>query len=151
VTVFLAAAKPVPVRQAHNLEDFGARLSWSTPSHSKTLTRADLEKMGVEWAHEAVVRAAASFHQTGDATIDYDCAVIVNGGPETVTLSSLTVDEIETVEVYGSSRSPMAAGHGRGTAPSRPSIPIVPLTNTHKAAIRNATRRCPLVYVWLRG
>src|ERR1044071_7246784 len=106
--------------------------------------------MGIEWVYEAVRKGFAEVHQ-GPAWIDTDCSVIVNGGPEIQDLAPLTVDDIESVEIYdvASAPPPPPAARGRGArrppgAPvprSKPSIDRVPLSNTNIAAWANATKK----------
>ncbi|HEY9226682.1 MAG TPA: carboxypeptidase regulatory-like domain-containing protein [Gemmatimonadaceae bacterium] len=138
VTVFLPPReRPVPHEEANNLEDLNTRLVRRRTTTSRVYTRADLEKMQVEWVYDAVQRGTIA--AGGSMIADRDCSVIVNGGPETVELEGLTLDDIESVEIY-----PVAQGSRRA------SVPQVTLGNTRLALWRNWTKRCPLVYVWLR-
>jgi hypothetical protein len=144
---------PVSNRKAHNVDDFGDRVAWHSHSNSRIYTRAELETMRIEWVYDAVRKGYAEVHQ-GPVWIDADCSVIVNGGPEIQDLSALTVDDIESVEIYDvpsalpSARTPQ----GRGVPIPRPKAAAsrVPLTNTYIADWANSTKKCTLVYVWLR-
>jgi hypothetical protein len=149
ITVFLPPQSRAPtIREAHNLEDFETRLSQRTQAHSRVYTHADLEEKGIEWAYDAVNLAWGALCNGRVCRADEGCSVIVNGGPKTAPLSSLTVDDIETMEVYPSGfQSPTgrpARGFARG--PGTPSL----LTNTNVAAMQNATMHCVTTYVWLR-
>ena len=89
---------------------------------------------------------------------DTDCKVIVDGGPTTTNLGALTIDDVESVEIYNSSRSKAPApGNSRrptgigqrknGAATGRP---MVTPDNTGRSTFENQSRFCPLVYVRLR-
>jgi uncharacterized protein (DUF2141 family) len=155
VTVFLAPlAKPVSHEQAANLFEFERRLELRSRNNSRVFTHAELEQMGVEWGLDAVRRGVGAVATGRSATwVDPDCSVIVNGGPKIVNLNTLTIDDIELVEIYPGSQNPGAmplsanARTGRG---SRASPPAVAPTAQRLAAWSNATKACPTVYVWVR-
>ena len=78
-----------------------------------------------------------------------------NGGPAYIQLASLTVEEIETIEVYKAlpsiSMTRLPAGQGaRIVNNARVSVPQVQASNSREASIENRGKRCALVYVWLR-
>jgi hypothetical protein len=157
ITVFLPALTgPRPVREAHNIEDFEQRLSWRSMKDSRVFTRAELQKDGFEWVFDAVKMAFGSLCNGGRRSCDEDrdCSVVVNGGPRTAKINTLTVDEIETVEVYyrgGMSGPPPARGRGADARPSlRAPAPPVPLSNLNELSYANATRNCIIAYVWMR-
>jgi hypothetical protein len=145
------------MRQVHNVDDFAMRVENHERKNSRIYTRADLQKMQIEWVYDAVKIGFHEVHQGGNGWIDPDCVGIVNGGPETREISGITVDDIESVEIYDRT-VPANSTRGRPTA-SRPGQPIrrsalgidpVPLTNTDRAFQQNYTKSCTLVYVWLR-
>jgi hypothetical protein len=142
-------------RQA--LDSLRMRLAWATPQKRMLWTHAQLEEFGSDFVFDAVNAASARNNVLGG--YDRDCMVIVNGGPGIVNLSHLTVDEIETVEVYSTPSTPAyPVGRGRklplsiqnpGRAGKTISTPaLTPMTA--RAAIENGSRICPTVYVWLR-
>jgi hypothetical protein len=150
ITVFLPPQSRVPThREANNLIDLESRLAWRTQAHSRVYTHAELEEMHIEWAYDAVNLAwgalCPGYHV---CRADEDCSVIVNGGPATATLGSLTVDEIETMEVYAGTYAPPTGGRGRGFAKPAPAPTM--LSNSSLARSENATKFCLTTYVWLR-
>jgi len=155
VTVFLAPlSKPVAHEEASNLFEFERRLELRSRNHSRVFTRPELQQMGVEWGLDAVRRGVGAVATGRDATwVDADCSVIVNGGPKIVDLNTLTIDDIEMVEIYPGSQNPGAmpvSANARTGRPQRPSAVSIAPTAQRLAAWRNATKKCPLVYVWVR-
>jgi hypothetical protein len=152
------ASRVISNRRAHNVDDFGERLAWHNSWNSRIYTYAQLKAMNIEWVYDAVRTGFAEVHH-GPASIDRDCSVIVNGGPDIAELAPLMVDDVESVEIYDVRNAPppsaTAARPGRGLPGvaiprSKPAIDPVPLTNTHIAEWANTTKKCTLVYVWLR-
>lgn len=135
-------SRALTVRQAHNVDDLGQRLAWRSPIHTRVYTRAELERMNIEWVHEAVQKGFREIHTGPPGTLDLDCAAIVNGGPDIVEVGSLTVDDIETVEIYDNGGPPRPT--------KRRPIARVPLSNADRAAWANYAKACAFVYVWLR-
>ncbi len=156
ITVFLPPAQPVPVREAHNLEDLEQRLAWRTQRTSRVYTRAELMEQGIEWVNDAVSMAYGSLCvQSGQScTSDRDCMAVVNGGPATVRLGALTVDDVETIEIYYRRQPLPSAAPSRGRGGQRPPVraqsPTVPMSNTNRADIQNGARNCLTAYVWTR-
>jgi hypothetical protein len=74
--------------------------------------------------------------------LDKDCAAIVNGGPDIMEVGKLTVDDIETVEIYDRRAPPQ-------TTRKQP-ITAIPMRNAEGAGMANRLKPCTLVYVWLR-
>lgn len=143
-----------PVKEAWNIPDLNFRMAWRTSRQSMFFTHEDLEKLGIEWIHDAVRMATAPFGMTEQA--DPRCAVVVDGGPNTAKLSTLTIDDVESVEIYDANRrvgEPIVdAGTGvrigpAGAAQSRPSVTY---SNADRAASMNQGKVCPTVYVWMR-
>jgi len=159
ITVSLQPSSGEPtVREAWNLADLGYRTAWfQTAGKFAFYTHEEMEKLGIEWIDDAVRGGAgrAGFFREVDAK----CSAIVNGGPKIAMLSELTVDEIESVEIYAAggrnlgiaSRRPPSSGRivsGRsGVANSRPATS---LTNVERAGAANRGKSCPIVYVWTR-
>jgi hypothetical protein len=160
VTAYLSPQSHRPsVREVHNLEDFATRMAWRTMQNSKVFTRAELEAKGIEWVTDAVQMGWGWFGGGGGGRdrndLDHDCVAIKNGGPAYISLESLMVEEIETVEVYkiggGVSATPFPPGQGvRIVNSRRASVPKVQPTNSGEAGLQNRGKRCALVYVWLR-
>ena len=157
IRVTLAPASHViSNRQAPNVDDFGERVAWHQQSNSRIYTRAELKAMHIEWVYEAVRKGYAAVHQ-GPVWIDADCSVVVNGGPEIAELAPLTVDDIESVEIYDvspppppSATRPVTGRMGLPIPIRKPVIDRVPLSNRYIADWANSTKKCTLVYVWLR-
>lgn len=143
------------VREAWNTTDFSARLAWRALSTSRVYTRDDMLASKLEWVNEAIAMSIAPAVLGPGFTPDADCAGIVNGGPDIVDLSTLTVEDVEAVEVYVGSQN-----RGRSTPAGPPSRLVrgasgqsrarVPLGNTDRAIWADRTKSCALVYVWLR-
>jgi Carboxypeptidase regulatory-like domain len=154
ITAYLTPQSHLPsVREVHNLEDFATRMAWRTVANSKVFTRAELEEKGIEWVNDAVQMGSGWFG--GREHLDRDCAAVKNGGPSYVNLESLTVEEIETVEVYKTAAiagpAPMPPGQrARVVNNRRVSAPQVQATNSGEATLQNRGKHCALVYVWLR-
>jgi hypothetical protein len=151
--------KQPTLRQVHNVDDFATRLAWHEHKNSRIYTHAELEKMRIEWIYDAVKIGFHEMHQGGNGWIDADCAVIVNGGPEIRELAGLTVDDVESVEIYDMTAAPVSTAANGRPARRIPGAPMhrsplaidpVPLTNTDIAGWANRTKACTLVYVWLR-
>ena len=154
ITAYLTPqSRPPSVREVHNLEDFATRMSWRTVANSKVFTRAELEEKGIEWVMDAV--QMGSGWVGGAQDLDRDCVAVRNGGPAYLSLESLMVEEIETIEVYKTAAlagpAPLPPGHGaRVVNNRRASAPQIQATNSREAALKNRGKRCALVYVWLR-
>ena len=160
VRVTLAPMTHKPTnRQVHNVDDFGERLAWRSHAHTRVYTHAELVTMNVEWVWEAVRQGFNEIHVGPNNWIDQDCSVVVNGGPEITTLETLTVDDVESVEIYDFVSPPLSAAKSGRPPARRPGMPIpraqlaidpVPLSNAEIAVWSNMTKKCTLVYVWLR-
>jgi hypothetical protein len=160
VTVMLPPrTKEMAVRQFWNIDDFGKRLAMHRQATSSLYTHEDLTRLGFEWISDAAARgqnlAGSKFVMPGG------CYGTLNGGPEAVEIDKLTVDEVETLEVYpnySQNERPMGKANTvgqivgkKGVADSRVGT-RVPLSNARDAAVMNFGRRppCPVVYVWTR-
>lgn len=147
------------VREAWNIDDFDRRMALRTSTGSWVFTHDDLENLGFGWATDAVDqglgRAGARFGMAAG------CYATLNGGPDGVEIATLTVDEIETVEIYrdGAMAARVAPrparinnmGGTRGVADSRDAV-RTPMTNRRDASFFNQGIRppCPIVYIWTR-
>jgi hypothetical protein len=151
VTVFLSRlSKSVSNEEAWSLSELERRLELRSTIHSRVFTRPELQQMGVEWGLDAVRRGIGQVASGRDETwVDPDCAVIMNGGPKIAELNTLTIDDIETVEIYPVGQTPSAMPVRGRTG--RPTTPLPPPPNaTRQAVWSNKTKKCPLVYVWTR-
>ena len=154
VRTFLLPARAVATREAHNVEDMELRLTLRNRVTDQFYTREDILQLGIFWIYDLVRTAGADQY-------DQECVVVYNGGPATAKLSALTVDEVESVEVYDGSRFT----HPKNIAQSRVRVPSTrtnvrgelqlfqagkPTDNTERAVLENGGKSCPTVSVWSR-
>ena len=92
--------RPPTVREVHNFDDLGQRLAWRNTQHSRVYTHAELVAMSIEWIPDAVQRGFREIHSGPPGLLDTDCSAVVNGGPDVVQIGKLTIDDVETVEIY---------------------------------------------------
>jgi len=121
-----------PKDQFWNVADFQHRLAWIPPGSMRGATfytRDQLLKLKIEWIYDAVEMTCTK--NNCRTAYHRNCRVVVNGGPATAVLSTLTIDDVEAVEVYG------------GGFSSR-------INNTRNAGFDNHGMACPQVYVWTR-
>ncbi len=143
IRVTLAPPTRAPsVREVHNVDDLGERLAWRNTQHSRVFTHADLVDMKVEWLYDAVQIGYHQVHSGQPGMLDEDCAAMLNGGPDTVSVGKLTVDDVEMVEIYDT--------HGSSRRTRSGPIATVPMNNLEVADWANSTKACTRVYVWLR-
>jgi hypothetical protein len=135
----------VPVREAWNVFDMGKRIDARNSLRDVFYTHEDMVKLGFEWAHEVM-------REGGQGAYDPDCEAMVDGGPLTRALNTLTVDELEGMEIYNSARGggrPASRSMARTRAArQRGASRINP--NEDRAAFANQAMFCPTVWVWLR-
>jgi hypothetical protein len=157
LSTMLLPAHSIPVKERHNVDDLEARQIWHDKLKQPFYTHEDIEKLGITWIYDLV-------RMSGGDQYSADCSVVIDGGPATRSLSTLTVDEVESVEVYGANRFErplsMASPRGRGrnlppavTKQTDAIAARVPITNANVAAFQNqgVSKYCPgAVYVWLR-
>ena len=141
---------PVPKEQAWNIPDLGERQAWVPLKDRVLFTREDLARLKIEWISDAVATTAPRFRQT--EAYSRDCMVVVNGGPDIIDLSTLTIEDVETVEVYAGygGQPSIGAINAKGELNKKIMNPFIWLSNSRFAQIENRTRRCPGTYVWLR-
>lgn len=149
VAIWLRPAGSIPVDEAWNIEDLRERLAWARRSTSYVFTRESMQKEGFDWIYDAVQSVWLRMGRRGN--VNTECKVVVNGGPETLSVSQPAVDDVESIEVYPrfpTQATAMAAGPRRGSVPGGQ---FVERDNTRRAAMYNAAlRNCLAVYVWLR-
>lgn len=134
----------IPVREFHNIDDLRFRLAWRSKTQSTLYTRADFERLEFRTVYDAVNSTHAKNLST---QYSYDCNAMVNGGPATTSIAWLSLDEVETLEIYPAGHQiRTTVARDRPNSQSRPSS----LSNTNRANIQNSTRICPTIYVWLR-
>jgi len=156
VSIFLEPQKEA-VREFWNVDDFNERVAWRMKTTSTLYSREDLLDMGIEWISDAVQTGAARLAQRA-TFLDKDCVGMLNGGPETVMLKTLTIDDIATIEIYPGNAGAMQ----RSLLANRPASAIVgkkgvadsrvrlPFDNMNRASMQNAALACATVYVWTR-
>ena len=156
-------SRQLPIREIHNIDDLNSRLTWRNQTHTRVYTHAELVKMKIEWIYDAVMIGYHEIHSGQPGYLDKDCAAMVNGGPSWVQLDKLTVEDVETVEIYdrgAGSLGPAPVANPRvrprPAAPGQPirraaiGIDLVPISNGDQAGWANSTKTCTTVYVWLR-
>jgi hypothetical protein len=138
------------IREFHNFDDLNSRLTWRSPAHTRVYTHAELVQRKIDWVYDAVMIGYHEIHSGQPGMLDKDCYAMVNGGPKITQIGRLTVEDIETVEIYVGSNGP-APRRGRQTPrQTKTTLDHVPITNTDSASWANSTRACATVYVWLR-
>jgi hypothetical protein len=161
VDATLTAGGRIKKEHYWNIEDLRERQAWRGPRDRILFTHEDLARMNIEWIYDAVAGVGPRLEFT--EPISRDCMVVVDGGPEIANLATLTIDEVESVEVYrkltGSS-SPtvdIAAPQSKlpppeilKNAPKVTGGQFIKMDNTRFAAFENRTRVCPGIYVWFR-
>ena len=155
LTSQLERAGPLARSQAWDLVDLRQRQAWVGQGDRVLYTREDLEASRIEWIYDAVNMAGPRLQAR--QSYNRDCSVVINGGPKTANLSTLTIDDVETVEVfrsYSSLLSPQitAAKPKSRQSKWKKSPPPAFASNWRFAAMENyyAERFCPAVFVWLR-
>lgn len=141
-----------PVREFWNVKDLDERQMMRDKLKQPFLTHADIVEMGFVWIHDLV-------NAQGMDQYSSTCRVIVNGGPATAELATLTVDDVDAVEIYKASRFGKPKSATRPVGLARKEIAgesdgdlLVKLNNTNEANFFNQapSMNCVTVYVWLR-
>jgi hypothetical protein len=151
VNAWLMPGREVPLGEAWNIEDLRERHAWVRPQDRILYTREDMSGRGIEWVYDAVQLAGPKFGFV--ERLDRDCMVVADGGPDIVNLATLTIDDVESVEIYKAypSGSPtVAAAAPRGKNTNMKGGQFVQRDNARRAIIENGARVCPGVFVWLR-
>ena len=152
VSLMLNPAGPRADWLAGSMAMMGERLAFRNKQRSTVYSHDKMVSMGAEWVEElmqgAVTRAGSSL------VVAHGCTAVLNGGPQTVNVGALTVDDVESVEVYpngGNGGAPAAAAKRIGSRASRPTSLGPGLEIREYPAMRaNAGLGCPLTYVWTR-
>lgn len=157
LTAFLTPRRPVEIRARNNLSDLQQRMAWSNKLLQPIYTREDIQKLDIVFILDLANMAART-------QIDPDCYVLVNGGPGIAELSTLTVDDVESVEAYGGAGMfrpvTMAADprlFGKKATPmissklaKPPKLGTVVAPSSPELAAANFGKRCIGANVWLR-
>jgi hypothetical protein len=158
VSIFLEPRSGDALIQSHwNVDDMAERVALRTKTNSSVYAREDLIDMGVEWVGD-VVQGGFTRAISKTSLLDRDCVGILNGGPETVMLKTLTIDDVASIEIYApsmvqSQRALLAArpqGKMVGKSGVADSRVIMPFLNAERAGMQNAALNCAVVYVWTR-
>lgn len=161
VTAWLNDVTHTPtVLERQALDSLRSRIAWEKPQNGKVFSHQQLEDLGSPWLYDAVQTTGSKFNYR--ELYDRDCMAVVNGGPGIANLAHLTVDEVESIEIYRT-RSEPAAPTGRRSGVVAPTSIMnagrrtittpgstAPSPMTARAAIENGARNCPMIYVWLR-
>jgi hypothetical protein len=141
---------PLPKEQFWNIPDLRERQAWIPPRDRVLYTREDLARLKIEWIYDAV--AAAGTKLNAREPYSRDCMVVVNGGPDIANLGALTIDDVESVEVYAGypAMPTTAAVNAKGELNKSILATFLKLPNERFAVFENQTRYCPGAYVWLR-
>jgi hypothetical protein len=121
ITVSLVPGQ-TPVREQANILELQHRIARVTEPMVNLFSRERLKSMGVEWAYEAAVSGWIQGGKTG--LPDFACYAMINGGPNIARLNSISIDEIESIEVYsggdpfGDQKARAGQSRGSGTAPA---------------------------------
>lgn len=148
---------PGPRGSTWIVEDLRERQAWTRPQYKLLYTHEDLARMKIEWIYDVVAASWSRWPVRGYSGFDRDCAVVLNGGPEFAILEDLTIDDVESVEIYGG--GPLGSTTS-ATQPRAKSAKVKGSTfNTPGSGNllrptmeynREHMRLCPRVYIWLR-
>jgi len=142
------------------LPDLNDRMTRLTMKYIHLFTRERMEKMGIDWISN--INTAGWVQNGGRGLPSPDCYVLVDGGPKIERVDRLTIDEIESVEVYGSGgvvgyqkSQPKRGGGGvvvgkKGIADSRPTMDMAHSRFLRLVGQANYGKACPLTFVWTR-
>lgn len=145
--------RSLTLREVHNVDDMAERAVVRAASYSRVFTRAELQQQKIEWVYDAVQMGFRQVHQGPPGVLDRDCFAMVNGGPDITEIRDLTVDDIETVEIYDLGASQASARQPRpwsGNQRFGNGSGLLPISNADQAVWANRTKSCTMVYVWLR-
>jgi hypothetical protein len=161
VTAWLNDVTHTPdVFERQAMDSLRFRIAWVKPQDGKIFSHQQLEDVGSPWIYDAIQTTGSKFNYR--ELYDRDCTAIVNGGRGVSLLSHLTVDEVESIEVYATRSTPLAPSARRSNVVAPTSIMggkqgkiAMPGSASSspmaaRAAMQNGTRNCPTIYVWLR-
>lgn len=143
----------IPKEEFWNVEDFRERAAWAKPQRRVLFTHEDLVRMRIEWGYDAIAATSSAFRQM--EPYSKDCMVVINGGPDIANIANITVDDIETIEVYpsysaGTPTHDALDMHGKLNQHIVSAYITQAQLNVRFAVFENRTRNCPGAYVWLR-
>jgi len=119
VTVSLVPGE-MSVREQANLLELQHRVARVTEPFVNLYSRDRIKAMGIEFAYDVAV---SGWVQGGNQGLpDFTCFALVNGGPRIARLNELSIDEIESIEVYaggGFEAQKAKAGQSRGSGTSK--------------------------------
>lgn len=148
VSLMLNPAGPRADWLAGSMALMGQRLAWRNKQRSTVYSHDKMVSMGAEWVDElmqgAVTRAGSRL------VVAHGCTAVLNGGPQTVNVGALTVDDVESVEIYPSGGPPNAASAAAKRIPSRATMPTSTDIREYPTLRANVGLGCPLIYVWTR-
>ena len=151
VNAWLMPGGPVDKEHFWNIADLRDRQAWIRPAEKVLYTREDLMKLDIVWAWDAVMMSGPKFGFR--EIIDRDCMVVSNGGPEIVNLAHLTIDDIESIEIYRNYPKDLQTTQATASRSKYSKVKgpqFVWANLARRAIIENGARVCPGVYVWLR-
>ena len=158
VSIFLEPRSGESAARSYwNVDDMAERVALTTKTNASIYSREDLLDMGIEWVGD-VIQGGLTRVTDKTMLLDKDCVAVLNGGPETAMLKTLTIDDVASIEVYPPSmvqsqralmmnRPPSKMVGKKGVADSRV---VLPFQNTERAGMQNGARPCAVVYVWTR-
>jgi hypothetical protein len=134
------------------VENLRERQAWTKEQDRFLFTREDLARLGIEWIYDAIALTEEKFQPP--SPYSRDCRVVINGGPETVNLPTLTIEDVESVEVYRDYSSSLVRPTVAAVTPRKSVFNkgrgAAQVNDARRAIIQNGARNCPGVYVWLR-
>lgn len=143
-------------RSVYNMEDLASRMASRMTTNSTFYSSEDLAKMGVTWVGDAI-QGAVTRHSAKTSLVDSDCYAILNGGPEIISLTGLTREDIVSMEVYGGGEAvapaiPAVQKSSYTRWPRKTGAAIMGMTNTKEVREANgySGKHCPIIYVWKR-
>ena len=153
----MPSSGPGPRGSTWIVEDLRERQAWTLPRNKVLYTHEDLVRMKIEFVYEAVAMNFTKFPVRGYSQFDRGCAVVVNGGPGFAILEELTIDDVESIEIYG----PGALGSTTAATKPRAKASTVKGSTFNTPGSGNLLRPaldynwghmlvCPRVYIWSR-
>jgi hypothetical protein len=140
-------------QESWNIANLSERRAWIKQDMTNNFfTREDLIRLKIEWIYDAVQMTAA--RNGAKEAYSRNCTVAVNGGASATDLSTLTIDDVESVEVYPSfsstSNPTVAAAAPKAKHAKVKGGTFGTFTTNPGVIIDNSGLNCPGVYVWLR-
>ena len=88
----------IPKAQFWAVDDLRERAAWILPKDRVFYSHEDLVRLKIDWIYDAVASAAGKLGSK--QAYSRGCGAIVNGGAGEVQIGMLTIDDVESVEVY---------------------------------------------------